>query len=120
MGHLLAKEALLPLFCGLLKDAEAEVRMVAAEQISRVVELLPLEPVITEILPILKTLSVDEVQNVREALAGDVMLLSHKFGTEGTSEHLLDLFLHLLKDDVAGVRLNIISKLDQVCIITFF
>lgn len=88
--------------------------MVAAEQISRVAELLPLEQIISDILPILKTLSADEAQNVREALASDVMLLAHRFGTEGTSEHLLDLFLHLLKDDVAEVRLNIISKLDQV------
>lgn len=88
--------------------------MVAAEQISRVAELLPLGSIVSEILPILKTLSIDEAQNVREALASDVILLSHKFGPEGTSEHLLDLFLHLLKDDVAEVRLNIISKLDQV------
>lgn len=99
----------------MLKDAEAEVRMVAAEQISRVSEFLPTESVISDILPILKTLSVDEAHNVRGALASDVMLLAHKFGTDGTNDHLLDLFLHLLKDDVAEVRLNIISKLDQVC-----
>ena len=35
-------------------------------------------------------------------------------GKEATIEHLLPLFLHLLKDDFPEVRLNIISKLETV------
>jgi hypothetical protein len=42
------------------------------------------------------------------------MGLAPVFGKENTIEHLLDLFLQLLKDDFPEVRLNIISKLDQV------
>jgi serine/threonine-protein phosphatase 2A regulatory subunit A len=42
------------------------------------------------------------------------MGLSPIFGKEGTVQHLLELFLQLLKDDFPEVRLNIISKLDKV------
>lgn len=69
---------------------------------------------ITTILPIVAGLVTDESQQVRSALASDVLLLAPIFGNEGTSQHLLSIFLQLLKDDVPDVRLNIISKLDQV------
>jgi len=42
------------------------------------------------------------------------MGLAPLFGKENTIENLLELFLHLLKDDFPDVRLNIISKLDSV------
>lgn len=48
------------------------------------------------------------------ALASVIMGLAPVFGRENTIEHLLDLFLQLLKDDFPEVRLNIISKLDEV------
>jgi len=48
------------------------------------------------------------------ALASVIMGLAPVFGKESTIEHLLDLFLQFLKDDFPEVRLNIISKLDQV------
>ncbi len=35
-------------------------------------------------------------------------------GKENTIQHLVELFLHLLKDEFPEVRLNIISKLDAV------
>jgi serine/threonine-protein phosphatase 2A regulatory subunit A len=40
--------------------------------------------------------------------------LAPLLGKEATIEHLLSLFLQLLKDEFADVRLNIISKLEQV------
>lgn len=40
--------------------------------------------------------------------------LAPLLGKEATIEQLLPLFLQLLKDDFADVRLNIISKLEQV------
>ena len=46
---------------------------------------------------------------------------------EATIEHLLPIFLSLLKDEFPDVRLNIISKLDQVnqvcdkcCVVSIF
>ena len=51
---------------------------------------------------------------VRSALASVVMELAPVLGKAATIEHLLPVFLALLKDDFPDVRLNIISKLEQV------
>ena len=51
---------------------------------------------------------------VRSALASVVMELAPVLGKTATIEHLLPVFLSLLKDDFPDVRLNIISKLEQV------
>ncbi len=50
----------------------------------------------------------------KAALASNVMGLSPILGKQHTIDHLVDLFLHLLKDEFPEVRLNIISKLDAV------
>ncbi len=50
---------------------------------------------------------------VRSALASVVMELAPVLGKAATIEHLLPVFLALLKDDFPDVRLNIISKLEQ-------
>lgn len=42
------------------------------------------------------------------------MELAPLLGKAATIEHLLPVFLALLKDDYPDVRLNIISKLEQV------
>ncbi|CAI7849377.1 unnamed protein product [Closterium sp. NIES-54] len=59
-------------------------------------------------------LSTDASQHVRSALASVIMGMAPLMGKEMTIEHLLPLFLALLKDEFPDVRLNIISKLDQV------
>lgn len=71
--------------------------------------------VVREILPCVKELAADSSQYVRSALASVVMELAPVLGKAATIEHLLPAFLSLLKDDFPDVRLNIISKLDQVC-----
>jgi serine/threonine-protein phosphatase 2A regulatory subunit A len=70
--------------------------------------------VIRLVLPCVKVLAADSSQYVRSALAGVVMELAPTLGKAATIEHLLPVFLSLLKDDIPDVRLNIISKLDQV------
>jgi hypothetical protein len=50
---------------------------------------------------------------VRAALAGVVMELAPQLGKQPTIDHLLPVFLALLKDPFPDVRLNVISKLDQ-------
>lgn len=40
--------------------------------------------------------------------------LAPLLGNEATIEHLLPLFLQLLKDEFSEVRLNLISKLEMV------
>lgn len=53
-------------------------------------------------------------QYVRAALAGVVMELAPMMGKQGTIDHLVPVFLTLLKDMYPDVRLNVISKLSQV------
>jgi len=117
LGGALSQELnqqLLHVFIKLLKDSEQEVRTAAAGKVSGVANLVPLQDVITHLLPCVNALVKDESQLVRAALAKDVMVLAPAFGQEGTLNHLLNIFLQLLKDDVPEVRLNVISKLDQV------
>ena len=51
---------------------------------------------------------------MRGALAGVIMGMAPLLGRARTIEHLLPLFLQLLKDDDSKVRLNIISKLAEL------
>lgn len=51
---------------------------------------------------------------MRAALANQISGLAPLLGKDSTTEHLLPLFLHLLKDEFPEVRLNIISKLETV------
>ncbi len=66
------------------------------------------------ILPVVKELVSDPNQHVKTALASVVMGLAPVLGKEMTIEHLLPMYLSLLKDETAEVRLNIISSLDKV------
>ena len=70
--------------------------------------------VVSQIVPCVKVLAGDTSQYVRSALALVIMELAPLLGKQATIEHLLPLFLSLLKDEYPEVRLNIISKLDQV------
>ena len=70
--------------------------------------------VMQAVLPCVKELSSDSSQYVRAALAAVVMELAPVLGKAATIDSLLPVFLSLLKDEYPDVRLNIISKLDQV------
>ena len=73
----------------------------------------PRAQVVSAVLPCVKDLAADGSQYVRTALAGVVMELAPALGKAATIEHLLPVFLSLLKGDFPDVRLNIIAKLDQ-------
>lgn len=77
-------------------------------------KLLDKEVILARIVPCVRDLSQDSSQHVRAALANQISGLAPLLGKEPTIEHLLPLFLHLLKDDFPEVRLNIISKLETV------
>ena len=72
------------------------------------------EVILARIIPCVRDLSQDSSQHVRAALGKEISGLTPLLGKEATIEHLLPLFLHLLKDDFPEVRLNIISKLETV------
>lgn len=68
----------------------------------------------SDILPCVKDLTSDTSQHVRAALATHINGLAPILNKQNTIDHLLPLFLHLLKDEASEVRLNVISKLDGV------
>ncbi|CAN7034437.1 unnamed protein product [Brassica rapa subsp. trilocularis] len=105
---------LVPAYVRLLRDNEAEVRIAAAGKVTKFCQLLNPELAIQHILPCVKELSTDSSQHVRSALASVIMGMAPILGKDSTIEHLLPIFLSLLKDEFPDVRLNIISKLDQV------
>jgi serine/threonine-protein phosphatase 2A regulatory subunit A len=76
--------------------------------------MLEPEVVIARIVPFVRDLCQDSSQHVRAALANQITGLAPLLGHGPTIDHLLQLFLHLLKDEFPDVRLNIISKLEQV------
>ena len=125
----MAREELASQYVQLLKDNEAEVRTAASSQIPGIrfhawdqleltwlgfSKLLERETILGRITPCVRDLSQDASQHVRAALANQINGLAPLLGKEATIEHLLPLFLHLLKDDFADVRLNIISKIETV------
>lgn len=65
-------------------------------------------------MPCIRDLSTDSSQHVRAALGTQISGLAPLLGKENTIDHLLPLFLQLLKDEFPDVRLNIISKLELV------
>ncbi len=98
----------------LLRDSEAEVRVAAAGKVSAFSKLLTAPQIVTSVIPCVRELSMDSSQYVRAALAGVVMEMAPVLGKQLTIEHLVPIFLTLLKDVYPDVRLNVISKLDQV------
>lgn len=77
-------------------------------------KLVEREVILARIVPCVRDLSHDTSQHVRAALANHISGLAPLLGREATVEHLLPLFLHLLKDEFPEVRLNVISKLETV------
>ncbi|VDM30687.1 unnamed protein product [Toxocara canis] len=118
VGKDIAVSELLPAFNSLLKDMEGEVRSAAAAKIQQFCEALPAagreKAILTHVLPVVKELVTDPNQHVKTALASVVMGLAPILGNELTMEHLLPIYLTLLRDETAEVRLNIISSLDKV------
>lgn len=82
--------------------------------ISGFAKLIDREIILARLLPCVKDLSTDSSQHVRAALAQQISGLAPLLGKDATVEHLLPLFLLLLKDEFSEVRLNLISKLEMV------
>lgn len=108
------------IYCALLKDSEGEVRDVAASKLTAFAGALPeagrQAAIIDKILPVVKPLTSDANTHVKIALASVIMGLAPLLGQENTITHLLPIFLSMLHDEAAEVRLNIISSLDKVSV----
>ena len=65
-------------------------------------------------MPCIEELVTDSSQHVRAALGTQISGLAPTLGSEETANHLLPMFMTMLKDDFPEVRLNIISRLERV------
>ena len=118
LGEDLTLSQLVPMFAALLKDVEAEVKTAAGKKVQLFCENLPKasqeEVIMGTLLPCVKDLVIDPNMHVKSALAGVIMGIAPLIGKDNTIEHLLPLFLTMLKDEFPDVRLNIISNLGSV------
>jgi serine/threonine-protein phosphatase 2A regulatory subunit A len=126
-----------PSFVKLLKDNEAEVRTAIAGQIPGFCALVERTVLLNDIMGSIEDLVSDSSQHVRAALGTQISGLAPILGkqecvyaeyTENscgvyvrdadwkfrTIDHLLPMFLQMLKDEFPEVRLHIISKLELV------
>ncbi|GMM28481.1 protein phosphatase 2A structural subunit [Martiniozyma asiatica (nom. inval.)] len=104
-------------FLALMKDNEAEVRKAISKQLtgfSKFVNKSDPSIVLSQIVPIVSQLSMDESETVRAALASEVTGLAPILGKQDTIDNLLPIFVEMLKDEFSDVRLNIISNLQIV------
>uniref|UniRef100_A0A1I7XUN7 Protein phosphatase PP2A regulatory subunit A n=1 Tax=Heterorhabditis bacteriophora TaxID=37862 RepID=A0A1I7XUN7_HETBA len=139
VGEDMAMTELVPAFTNLLKDPEGEVRGAAAQKIQQFCSNLKKTgregAILNNILPVVKDLVTDPnqvrntlfkhqifrfllitaiLQHVKTELAGVIMGLAPLVGKDNTVNLLLPIYMQLLKDSTAEVRLNIISSLDKV------
>ncbi|KAB1215941.1 Serine/threonine-protein phosphatase 2A 65 kDa regulatory subunit A gamma isoform [Morella rubra] len=112
------KTDIMSIFEDLTQDDQDSVRLLAVEGCAALGKLLEPQDCVAHILPVIvnfsQELSTDSSQHVRSALASVIMGMAPVLGKDATIEQLLPIFLSLLKDEFPDVRLNIISKLDQV------
>jgi serine/threonine-protein phosphatase 2A regulatory subunit A len=62
----------------------------------------------------LKKLQTDQFQYVRSALAENILALCPLIDKAATNEHILPLFLALLRDESSDVRLNLFKRLEDL------
>eukprot|EP00931_Biecheleriopsis_adriatica_P020739 TRINITY_DN1376_c0_g1_i3.p1 TRINITY_DN1376_c0_g1~~TRINITY_DN1376_c0_g1_i3.p1 ORF type:complete len:593 (+),score=143.07 TRINITY_DN1376_c0_g1_i3:103-1881(+) len=105
-----------PLFLGLLSDPEVEVRTIAAARVAAVAAVSPTKEFLTTLMPALEKLTMprEHSQHVRASLAGNVLQLAPIFGQQLTVDHLINIFLQLIRDECPEVRLQLINNLDHL------
>lgn len=114
IGYDQAKEVLLPFYSGFLKDAESEVRTAAVGRLSDFCKILDAQSIIVKLIPSLKELESDSFTYVRSALAENILSICPIIERGPTNDHVLPIFLNLLRDDNSEVRLNLFKRLEDL------
>ncbi len=105
---------MLPSYCSFLQDSESEVRTAGVSRLSDFCKILDARTIIEKIVPCLKKLQADTFQYVRSALAENILALCPLIDKAATNEHILPLFLALLRDESSDVRLNLFKRLEDL------
>ena len=69
---------------------------------------------IKSVIPNLKKLQEDQFGYVRQALAENLLSISSIIEKGPTNEHILPIFLALLRDESSDVRLNLFKRLEEL------
>lgn len=77
-------------------------------------ELLEENDIVQKIIPCLGNLAKDNTQHVRAALAETILTLCPLIGKKATNDHILQIFLLLLRDENSDVRVNLFKHLDDI------
>lgn len=117
-GPELTNTYLMQPFVDLLKDNEQEVRKSAVlmiEQCLYIEHPWTNEQLTTYIVPMFRSLSIDQAHPVRAALAMILGPIAKQLGPKTTQAQLLSLISDLMKDEFHDVRLNIVSHTGLIC-----
>eukprot|EP01029_Cantina_marsupialis_P018533 TRINITY_DN4267_c0_g1_i1.p1 TRINITY_DN4267_c0_g1~~TRINITY_DN4267_c0_g1_i1.p1 ORF type:complete len:588 (+),score=186.25 TRINITY_DN4267_c0_g1_i1:53-1816(+) len=100
-----------------LGDNEPEVKIAAClhlEEFFNSIEVKTVQDCLKDYVGVLNLLVDDDNESVRGALSSKVMKLAPIWGHDATVNHLLPIFLALLRDNHAQVRLNILADLEHI------
>jgi len=114
IGFEAAKVDLVPYYVSFLTDAESEVRTAALGRMTEFCRILDKDTIIAKIVPTLKSLEQDQFVYVRCALAENLLTICPKIQKSPTNEHILPIFLVLLRDDDSKVRLSLFKRLEDL------
>ncbi|OIR58978.1 MAG: protein phosphatase regulatory subunit A [Amphiamblys sp. WSBS2006] len=114
-GVLPAEKAhLVASFVSFSRDTETEVRVAAAGRLKNVALLCPPLLVCSELVAVSKTLASDGMHVVRGEIAKSIGTLSLIIGKEAAFQSLGAVFIQLLEDEYADVRLSLIASLREL------
>ena len=77
-------------------------------------KILDAQSIIVKIIPNLKDLETDSFTYVRAALAENILAICPIIERGPTNDHILPIFLNLLRDDNSEVRLNLFKRLEDL------
>jgi len=75
---------------------------------------MKIDEVISSLVPMIKELVNDTQNYVRLALAGSFLSICSLLGKKHTTDHILPIFLQLLKDDDSEIRITLFKKLNEI------
>ena len=91
------------------------MRTAAISRLAEFSKVVDTSVIISKVVPHLSTLASDSFQYVRISLAENLLqILSPEFGKASTNEHVLPVFLQLLRDESTEVRLALFKHLNYL------
>lgn len=97
-----------------MEDNESEVRTAALRRLSDFGKKIDKNTLVSTIVPSLNKLQKDQFPYVRQALAENILSICPILEKSSTNELILPIFLALLRDEQADVRLNLFKRLNDL------